>query len=332
MPRNSSGTASQPASTSAIADATIDPDAFNTLISDIYSELTASLPVNGSKGMTASLPIADGSLSSPAIAFTSDTNTGIYKTASGFGLVYDGSLIAEVTASGLLNASSVAYSAPTIAWTDVASATTTDLGAQANGSIRITGTTTITGFGTVATGTVRFVRFAGALTLTHNSTSLILPGAANITTAANDSCIAISLGSGNWIVLGYQKASGLAVVSSIPTQTGNSGYVLTTDGSSASWLNPPVQTWAVHAWAYFDSRTGSITSSNLGRCTVARNSTGNYTVTFTTAFAGSPAVSVLSTQPRNEILSLSTSAFNFRTLDASGTLTDSLCTIIAVGL
>lgn len=97
-------------------------------------------------------------------------------------------------------------------WADLASATTTDLGAQNVTNLRITGTTTITGFGTIDSGVRRQLRFADALTLTHNGTSLILPGGANITTAANDSCVAISLGSGNWFVVGYQRAAGSSKV------------------------------------------------------------------------------------------------------------------------
>lgn len=95
-----------------------------------------------------------------------------------------------------------------VAWVDVASAATTDLGATNAANLRITGTTTITAFGTAASGTRRQLRFAGVLTLTHNATSLILPGAANIVTAANDTALAISLGSGNWVVVDYQRASG----------------------------------------------------------------------------------------------------------------------------
>jgi hypothetical protein len=94
-----------------------------------------------------------------------------------------------------------------IAWADVASAATVDLGAQASRSLRITGTTTITGFGTAASGTRRKLRFAAALTLTHNATSLILPGAANITTAAGDTAEAVSLGSGNWVVVNFTRAA-----------------------------------------------------------------------------------------------------------------------------
>lgn len=96
---------------------------------------------------------------------------------------------------------------------DVASATTTDLSTVTADFVDITGTTTITGLGTVDAGVERTVRFTGALTLTHNSTSLILPGGANITTADGDTAIFRSLGSGNWKCIAYQKASGLPVVS-----------------------------------------------------------------------------------------------------------------------
>lgn len=91
---------------------------------------------------------------------------------------------------------------------DIASATTTDIGAATGNFVDVTGTTTITGLGTVQAGTIRFVRFTGILTLTHNGTSLILPTTANVTTAANDRAIFASLGSGNWICLSYQRADG----------------------------------------------------------------------------------------------------------------------------
>jgi hypothetical protein len=91
---------------------------------------------------------------------------------------------------------------------DIASATTTDIGAATGEFVDVTGTTTITGLGTIAAGIVRTVRFTGALTLTHNATSLILPSSANILTAANDRATFRSLGSGNWICTFYEKASG----------------------------------------------------------------------------------------------------------------------------
>jgi hypothetical protein len=96
--------------------------------------------------------------------------------------------------------------------TSIASATTTDLDAVNSVNVSITGTTTITGFGTATAGVYRQGRFTGALTLQHNATSMILPSAANITTAANDRFGALSLGSGNWLILWYTKADGSALV------------------------------------------------------------------------------------------------------------------------
>lgn len=95
---------------------------------------------------------------------------------------------------------------------DVASATTTDLGAATGEFVDVTGTTTITGLGTIAAGVKRTVRFTGILTLTYNATSLILPSAATITTAAGDRAEFISLGSGNWLCTNYTRASGAALV------------------------------------------------------------------------------------------------------------------------
>jgi hypothetical protein len=135
--------------------------------------------------------------------------------------------------------------------TDVASATTTDIGAAATSEINITGTTTITSFGTSNAGIVRCGTFAGILTLTHNGTSLILPGAANITTAAGDSFVARSLGSGNWRVLTYQRANGIALVGPL-------------------------------AWVNFAGATGTIASA-FNVSSVTRNNAGDHTVNFTTA-------------------------------------------------
>ncbi len=91
---------------------------------------------------------------------------------------------------------------------DIASAATTDIGAATGNFVNITGAVTITALGTIQAGTRRVVKFAGALTLTYNATSLILPTAANITTAAGDVAAFISLGSGNWICTGYLRADG----------------------------------------------------------------------------------------------------------------------------
>ena len=83
------------------------------------------------------------------------------------------------------------------------SATLTDIGAATSNVVAISGTTAIASLGLIAAGARRTVQFLGSLVLTHNPTSLILPGNANITTAANDTAEFLSLGGGNWICLDY---------------------------------------------------------------------------------------------------------------------------------
>jgi len=90
---------------------------------------------------------------------------------------------------------------------NVASAATTDIGAATGQFIHITGTVGITALGTKTAGVVRRVVFDGALKLTHHATSLILPGAVDIYTAANDTAELVSEGGGNWRMLWFQRAS-----------------------------------------------------------------------------------------------------------------------------
>jgi hypothetical protein len=116
-----------------------------------------------------------------------------------------------------------------IAWADVASAATVDVGAQASRSLRITGTATIASLGTAPSGVRRELRFAGILTLTHNATSLFLPGGANILTAAGDTATAYSLGSGNWVVTAFQRAASAPLV---PSATG-AALVAAADAAAA---------------------------------------------------------------------------------------------------
>lgn len=94
----------------------------------------------------------------------------------------------------------------------VASAAATDIGGQASNNITITGTATITSFSAYPAGATRLVTFTDALVLTHHADNLILPGGANITTAAGDVAVFQSLGSGHWRCAAYQRASGAPVI------------------------------------------------------------------------------------------------------------------------
>ncbi len=103
--------------------------------------------------------------------------------------------------------------------TDIPSATTTDIGAATGEYVHITGTTTITGFGTVQAGAKREITFDGSLTLTSNTVSLILPGNANIQTTAGDVAIFVSEGSGNWRCVSYLNSTD-TYINYTPTLTG----------------------------------------------------------------------------------------------------------------
>lgn len=142
----------------------------------------------------------------------------------------------------------------------IASVSTTDLGSKAAQYLQITGTTTITAFGTVKAGIIKFVEFAGALTLTHNGTSLILPGAANITTAAGDIAIMVSEGSGNWRCASYQPAGS-------PQRT--------LRGTLQSLLSGSQVDFAIPSWAkWVDINFHNVSSSASGNLIVQIGGSG----------------------------------------------------------
>ncbi len=148
---------------------------------------------------------------------------------------------------------------------DVASATTTDIGAAASNYVQITGTTTITGLGTIASGVRRKVVFGGILILTHNATSLILPNnGANITTAAGDTAEFESEGSGNWRCTDYQRASGAALGP-------GPGYTATDTSTSVSgsYSTPMTITEGVQLFSHsYTGRNGNtlLIAADLASC------------------------------------------------------------------
>jgi len=148
-----------------------------------------------------------------------------------------------------------------------ASATTTDIGfGSLTNNVTISGTTTITSLGTSATNAspIYFVKFSGALILTHNATSLILPGAANITTAAGDCAIFEALGSGNWRCLNYMKANGQAVsggVSATPITNSLSADV-TLSNTGAYFDGPSVAQGSTGTWFVSGTVTVAEASNN----------------------------------------------------------------------
>jgi hypothetical protein len=180
----------------------------------------------------------------------------------------------------------------------LASAATTSIGAQNSLFVEITGTTGITSFGTTYEGP-RFLRFTGALTMTHNATTLNLPTAANITTVAGDTALAVPNFAGNgWNVVAYQRADGtpLALASSQVTTAKIADANVTAaklDGAQSG--SAPI--FGARAWVnYKGTATRGINGSgNVSSVTV--NGTGDFTVNFTTSLPDAnyaPAISYAS--------------------------------------
>lgn len=117
-----------------------------------------------------------------------------------------------------------------VAEVTIASAATTNILGAASEFVAISGTETITSFGTGASRK-RFVRATGAFTITHNATSLICPGGQNIKAAAGDTFLAVSDASSNVRIHHYQRAAA-------PPQGVPIGAVMDYAGSTAPsfWL------------------------------------------------------------------------------------------------
>ena len=145
----------------------------------------------------------------------------------------------------------------------VASATSTAIGAAASENVDISGTTTITGFGTIAEGINRKGRFTGVLILTHNATSLILPGNANITTAANDRYEARSLGAGNWIVTKYVYANG-SVITAVTAVTATTATTLATARNISGVAFNGSANIILHGTPQYDAPTAQTTNVSVG--------------------------------------------------------------------
>lgn len=123
----------------------------------------------------------------------------------------------------------------------VASAATADIGSANSNVISITGNVTITSLGNAAVGTRKQVRFFGNSTLTHNASTLILPGSANITPNVGDFAEFRSLGSSSWICSNYSRANGQPVVV-VSVAQGGTGVSTSTGTGSVVKADSPTLT------------------------------------------------------------------------------------------
>ena len=146
-----------------------------------------------------------GTLSLPGISFVGDPDTGIWSQSEGYlNFSINGVNRLTIDSSGNVIANSLISGVEV----DVVSAATIDLGGLLSNSIRITGTTGITSFGTDYKGP-KYIRFSEALTI-QSSPTLICPADSNISIMPGDSCIvtpkATSGVADGWVIVSLTKA------------------------------------------------------------------------------------------------------------------------------
>jgi len=221
---NGSGTFSRPVS-AYVFDTVISETDVNSEMDGIATGLSTTITKDGQTTTTARIPFASGIYADTIAELTSAT-----------GVTVDGALLKD----GRIDTTQGA---------DIASASTTNLETATGNVVDVTGTTTITAI-TLSQGHWRWVRFTGILTLTHGA-SLVLPGAANITTAAGDYALFIGYASSVVRCAKYVQASGLALVDPMTTRgdvlvrnssnvtarlaIGSVGKALYSDGTDVSW-------------------------------------------------------------------------------------------------
>lgn len=204
---------------------------------------------------------------------------------------------------------------------NIASASTITVGTAGLGDyIHITGTTTITSLGAATSaGTRRTLIFDGALTLTHNATSLICPNSVSIVTIAGTAIEVIAETTTDWRVvsithpsvsfteLGYLNGVTSAIQTQLNTKftttsatTSTAGIVeLATDaetitGTDTTRAITPANLrsafnktgtapmFACRAWVNFNG-TGTVAMRASGNVSsITDNEVGDYTVNFTT--------------------------------------------------
>jgi len=150
------------------------------------------------------------SLSGTTLTFAAAPGAGtvevVYGAAIDIGTPSDGTVIEAKIAANAVTPSKLADDVNTyVKGADIASASALALGSDGS-YFDVTGTTGITSIGTRRIGALVRLHFDAVLILTHHATDLVLPGAANIITAAGDEAVFYEYATGDWRCVAFLRA------------------------------------------------------------------------------------------------------------------------------
>ena len=238
----------------------------NTLLTDVASGLTNCVTKDGQTTNTGQMKSADGSVSAPGYSWGSELGSGWYRAGSGDmrGAIL-GADVVKVTASGLT------ISSGTLLGSNIVN--TANVTDNAISLAKLAQQSTLTILANIT---------GGSAVPTAATASAILDA-----TVSSTQGVILYRGASTWAALGvgtsgqYLHTQGAAAnpqwasVTTLPSQGGNSGKFLTTNGSAASWGTPDVFARGSFAGG------GTTLLNGVNVASITRNSAGNYSIAFT---------------------------------------------------
>ncbi len=293
--------------------------------------IAAALPQAGSTGFPAKWFVDVFVLLDGAVTFTTSTST---INANGSTLLVRRGQWVRFISDGTNWTAIVTGTRGGVRGADIATATTLTLPTGTVGTHSLTGTTTTTGIGSAPGGTKITLVSAGVAQFTHNATSFILLGGANITTAAGDvweftNDAAAGASGTNWRMTGAARANGKPLVrfdtfaTQADMEAATSNSVVVTPG--VALYHPG----SVKAFIRFVPGVSPNVLCSYGMSLgtpVTRNGTGDYTITFATAFSSAnafcPVPSVLGAARVARCINPTTTTIDIRVTDLSSAAKD----------